>query len=120
MPANAILDTGSGVYICNKRSWFVNLTLVEETLATGDGGTAVIRRRTVKLTGADPISGQEKTITLSDACYAPRFYVNLVSYARLREKGISLHPRKQHGLWIFDQPNKAIKNTANIVSSALR
>ncbi|KAJ6094488.1 hypothetical protein N7467_002001 [Penicillium canescens] len=133
-----ILDTGSGVHVCNKRSWFVNLTPVEETLATGDGGTAVIGRGTVKLTGADPISGQEKTITLSDACYAPGFHVNLVSYARLREKGgkwseakgyiqdhqgipiVSLHPRKQHGLWIFDQPNKAIKNTANAVSSAPR
>ncbi|KAJ6004304.1 hypothetical protein N7522_005949 [Penicillium canescens] len=82
-----ILDTGSGVYVYNKRSWFVNLTPAKESLVTRDGNTAVIGRGTVKLTGADPISGKEKTITLSNACYAPSFYVNLVSYARLREKG---------------------------------
>ncbi|KAJ5746893.1 uncharacterized protein N7511_008589 [Penicillium nucicola] len=84
---NWILDTGSSVYIYNKRSWFVNIILARETLATGDGGIVVIRRRTVKLTGADPIIGQEKTITLSNTYYVPRFYINLVSYARLREKG---------------------------------
>ncbi|KAJ6061516.1 uncharacterized protein N7446_005636 [Penicillium canescens] len=133
-----ILDTGSGVHVCNERSWFVNLTPVKEALVTGDGSTAVIGRGTVKLTGADPISGQEKIITLSNACYAPGFHVNLVSYARLREKGgewseakgyiqdhqgipiISLHLRKQHGLWIFDQPNEAFQTTANAVSSAPR
>ncbi|KAJ6018972.1 hypothetical protein N7522_001039 [Penicillium canescens] len=82
-----ILDTGSGVHVCNERSWFVNLTPAKESLATGDGNTAVIGRGTVKLTGADPMTGKEKTITLSDACYAPGFHVNLVSYARLREKG---------------------------------
>ena len=31
-----ILDTGSGVHICNEESWFVNLRPVQETLATGD------------------------------------------------------------------------------------
>ncbi|KAJ6018868.1 hypothetical protein N7522_000935 [Penicillium canescens] len=131
-----ILDTASGVHVCNERSWFVNLTPAKESLLTGDGNTAVIGRGTVKLTGADPISGKEKTITLSNACYAPSFHVNLVSYARLREKGgewskakgyiqdhqgipiVSLHLRNQLGLWVFDQPNEAIRNTANTVRPA--
>jgi hypothetical protein len=87
----------------------------------------------VKLTGADPISGKAKTITLRNACYALGFHVNLVSYARLREKGgewseakgyiqdhqgipiVSLHLMNQLGLWVFDQPNEAIRNTANAV-----
>jgi hypothetical protein len=133
-----ILDTGSGVHVYNERSWFVNLTPAKESLATRDGNTAVIGRGTVKLTGADPILGKEKVITLSNACYAPGFHVNLVSYARLREKGgkwsetkgyiqdhqgipiVGLHLRNQLGLWVFDQPNEAIQNTANAVSSAPR
>jgi hypothetical protein len=82
-----ILDTGSGVHVCNEKRHFVDLELCQETLVTGDSGTAVLGRGTVKLTGVDPITGDERTITLSNACYAPGFHVNLVSYARLREKG---------------------------------
>ena len=56
-------------------------------LATGEGDTTVLGRGTVRLTGVDPISKQEAIITLSNAYYAPSFYINLVSYARLKEKG---------------------------------
>ncbi|KAJ6030953.1 uncharacterized protein N7446_007597 [Penicillium canescens] len=131
-----ILDTGSGVHVCNEKSRFVNLQPCKETLATGDGTTAVLGRGTVRLTGVDPISKQEKTITLSNACYAPGFHVNLVSYARLREKGgfwsesrgyiqdhqgipiVSLRLWHHDGLWVFDQPNEDIRNSANAVRSS--
>jgi hypothetical protein len=37
-------------------------------LATGDGDTAVLGRGIVRLTGVDPISKEERVITLSNAC----------------------------------------------------
>ncbi|KAJ6094335.1 hypothetical protein N7499_002931 [Penicillium canescens] len=131
-----ILDTGSGVHVCNEESRFINLTPCNEMLATGDGKTAVKGRGTVKLTGVDPIRREEKTITLSNACYAPGFHVNLVSYARLREKGgtwseskgyiqdheaipiVSLRLWHHIGLWVFDQPYEAIGTTNAVRSSS--
>jgi hypothetical protein len=132
-----ILDSGSNVHVCNEKSRFVNLQLCEEMLATGEGDTAVIGRGTVRLTGVDPISKQERVITLSDACYAPGFHVNLVSYAKLKDKGgkwcesggyiqdheaipiVSLRLWLDVGLWVFDQPEReAIRNVVNAVRSS--
>ena len=135
-----ILDSGSNVHVCNEKSRFVDLQLCHEVLATGEGDTAVIGRGTVRLTGVDPISKQERVITLSDACFAPGFHVNLVSYAKLKDKGgkwnesrgyiqdheaipiVSLRLRRDVGLWVFDEPGseEAIRNTANAVRSSAK
>ncbi|KAJ5748146.1 uncharacterized protein N7511_009842 [Penicillium nucicola] len=133
-----ILDTGSGVHVCNDRSSFVDLEACQEVLSTGDSSTDIIGRGTVRLTGIDPKTKKKQTITLSNACYAPGFHVNLVSYARLREKGgfwsekkgfiedsngfpiVSLRLWKNVGLWVFDQEgsNQESYLMANAVRSS--
>ena len=133
-----ILDSGSNVHVCNEKSRFIDLQPCHEVLATGEGDTAVIGRGTVRLTGADPITKQERVITLSDACYAPGFYVNLVSYAKLKDKGgkwnesggyiqdhdaipiVSLQLWRNVGLQVFDELGEAISNTANAVRSSTK
>lgn len=131
-----ILDSGSSVHVCNNRSRFVDLSTCQHSLSTGDGKTSVIGQGTARLHGIDPITRKEKVITLSNVYYAPGFHVNLVSYARLKEKGghwseeagyiedhnaipiVSLKLWKSAGLWVFDQPGRAPLRTANAVRSS--
>ncbi|OQD67123.1 hypothetical protein PENANT_c339G03844, partial [Penicillium antarcticum] len=57
------------------------------SLSTGDSKISIIGQGTARLYSIDLITRKEKVITLSNIYYALGFYVNLVSYARLKEKG---------------------------------
>jgi Reverse transcriptase (RNA-dependent DNA polymerase) len=117
-----VLDNASSMHVCNDRSRFLTFTPTEASLKTGDSTTPVEGHGTVELCGVDPSTGQEKTITLSNALYSPGFHTNLVSYGALKKKGgrwdedrdcirdpkgtpvVSLKPLDSLNLWVFDSP----------------
>jgi hypothetical protein len=129
MPRNllkhrTILDSGSSVHICNDKSRFVSIQPYNATLATGDSGTKVTGKGTMKLIGRAPQTGKRRMIMLTDVLYSPGFHTNVVSYSKLRKKGatwcqqtdwiidsmgnavVSTHLWEDLGLWVFDEPEE--------------
>lgn len=83
-----ILDSGATNHVCNDRRRFITFMKHRITLQTGDTSAQVVGRGTVQLTGRNPETGEARTITLTDALYAPDFHVSLVSYGKLKRKGV--------------------------------
>ncbi|KAJ5486003.1 hypothetical protein N7530_000303 [Penicillium desertorum] len=82
-----ILYCGSSVHVCNNKDWFDTIAPYQSELATGNSVTKGEGIGTARLAGRDPVTGQHRTLFLTNTLYVPGFHTNLVSYAKMRRLG---------------------------------
>ncbi|KAJ6088976.1 hypothetical protein N7499_003084 [Penicillium canescens] len=98
-----VMDSGASVHVCNDRTKFIDYKENKTYLRTGNGQTPALGVGTAIMTGIDPVTGVARNISLSNCLYSPSFHCNLVSLARVEEKGGWWNTKKG---WVID--NKGV------------
>lgn len=98
-----VLDSGASVHVCNDRTKFIDYEEKKSYLRTGNGRTPALGVGTAIMTGMDPITRVARNISLSNCQYSPTFHCNLVSLARVEDKGAWWNTKKG---WVID--NKGV------------
>lgn len=117
-------QTGTPVHICNDREKFLTFTPCDSTLMTTYSVSKVEGKGSVRFISVNPVTNNQRWITLTDVAYIPGFPFNTVSYGVLSANGnrwdepgncirdsngtpvMNVRPEDSERLWVCDVPKE--------------
>jgi hypothetical protein len=106
-----IVDTGATDHICNNLKKFIDWRQAptRSSIKTRAGIVKVLGTGTIKL-NLLCVNGTINTVTFSNVLYAPDMFISIISYSKIRDKGLYYHSwdekiyRKSNGLKLAYTP----------------